>query len=181
MRTIIFVLLFVASIPSWSDTLSTTQYATLKAHALTVPAMVTAISNGDDVAIRDYFNSPGTLYGWRTNITPTEYREALVWTEIDALSVGRARIWDWVTMGQTESIDAGKVNIRNGIANAFAGAQASGTRNALLAIASAIMTIAEEQLVVVDGSAGTQADAKTKTFSGLITTQQASLIRVSGD
>lgn len=162
--------------------LNDTELSILKADALTFPAIANAISVGDDAAIRDHFNSVTTEFAWRTSIEPEEYLDVMDWTEIDALSNGRARIWEWITSNQTRFLNSSKGNIRAGLANAFQGPSAANTRAALLSIASRLMTRAE--LLLVDstaGGTGTQVDAKTMTFQGLITLSSASLIRAQGD
>ena len=161
--------------------LNTEQVAILKAHALTVPEMVAAINSGDDVAIRDYFNTLTLIYGWNSFVPPEDYLEVMAWDEVDALQTGKARIWEWITSNQSRDLNFAKQNIRDGLANAFSGVQASVTRNGLLGIASRLMTKAEELLAIVDSSAGTQVDAKTMTFEGNISLADASQIRVYGD
>ena len=151
--------------------------AVLRAYADTVPEMVTAMSTGDDVTLRDLFNAESALYGWRTNVSSTEYRDAMTWSEVDGLQAGRARIWDWMTTGQSSNLDMSKASVRDGIANAFQGGTATNTRTALEALQSRLMTVAEEQLVLSDASTETQGDAKTMTFQGLLTEPEASQIR----
>ena len=51
---------------------------------------------------------------WRTNVDPNEImRNGLDWTRVDNLSVGKARIWDWMTGLGT--LNPSKANIRAGI------------------------------------------------------------------
>ena len=160
-------------------TLTIDQIATLRAHADTVPAMQTAIANSDDAAIRDYFNGLSTEYGWRTNVQPNEYLLALDWTEVDSLTAGPARIWEWMTSLQSRPLNFSKSNVRAGLANAFSVAQAPDSRAGLLSIASRLMTIAEK--VLSSGGSGTASDARIMTFEGSITIQDASNIRAYGD
>lgn len=161
--------------------LTTNELSVLKAHALTIPEMVTAVSVGDDQAIADYFNTLTSIYAWRSYIPPEEYTEVIEWDETAALTTGRARVWEWITSNQTKPLDASKVNVRSGLAKAFQGSQAAATRNGLLGIATRLMTLAESLLVVNDGSAGTTTDGKTMTFEGTISVRDASGIRVYGD
>jgi len=49
-----------------------------------------------------------------TAVNPDEImRNGMDWTQVDNLTVGKARIWDWMT--KLGSFDASKVNIRAGI------------------------------------------------------------------
>jgi len=70
---------------------------------------------------------------WRTSIPAADYRDAIVWTEVDTLNTGDARTFEWLTEGLTAPIDASKSNVRQGIADAWAANTA--TRSNLLAIA----------------------------------------------
>lgn len=60
---------------------------------------------------------------WKTSVDPTEImRNGMDWTRVDNLSVGKARIWDWLT--SLGFFDASKVNIRAGIDATWVGAAA---------------------------------------------------------
>jgi hypothetical protein len=49
-------------------------------------------------------------------------RNGMDWTRVDNLSVGKARIWDWMT--KLGAFDASKVNIRAGIDATWVGTSA---------------------------------------------------------
>ena len=108
--------------------LTDAQYQTLANHirANTDVTVVAARAVRNDAAITDWYNAPGTCVVWRTSVRPDEYREAIVWTAVDALSAGKARIWEWITQGMTAPIDATKANIRQGIADAWGASSATG-------------------------------------------------------
>lgn len=120
--------------------LTDAQYQTLANHirANTDPAVVAARAVRNDAAVADWYNGPGTCVVWRTSVRPDEYREAIVWTAVDGLTAGKARIWDWITASMTLPIDATKTNIRQGIADAWGAGSATGT--ALTALAKRTST-----------------------------------------
>lgn len=67
---------------------------------------------------------------WKTAVTIDEMMSnGFVWTEIDALTAGKARIWQW--MAQLGTINPSKLNVRQGLGDAFAGA--SGTLGSVAA------------------------------------------------
>ena len=104
------------------------QQQTLAAHirANTDPAVVAALAQRNDVALADHYNGASSFIVWRTSILPDEYRDAIVWTAVDGLMAGKARIWEWVTAGMTLPIDASKTNVRQGIADAWGATSATG-------------------------------------------------------
>lgn len=146
------------------------QRAILAAHVLAsqdpqVIAARTAAGRNDTELTRIY-NLPSSFIVWKESITPTEYRDVLVWTEIDALTNGKARIWEWLTQGMTVNIDMSKAATRQGVTDAFGAGSA--TRTALIAAAKVSATLAES--IFATGT-GTGATPGKRTFSGLITTE----------
>ena len=64
------------------------------------------------------FNQPATpdFWVWRTRVTQDEIMlNGFDWTRVDNLSVGTARVWEWMFDNQDRVIDASKANIRAGI------------------------------------------------------------------
>lgn len=119
------------------------QQQTIAAHirANTDPAVVAALAQRNDTALADHYNSASSFVVWRTSIRPDEYRDAIVWTAVDGLTAGKARIWDWITAGMTLPIDASKTNVRQGIADAWGATSATGI--ALTALAKRAASRAE--------------------------------------
>jgi hypothetical protein len=57
---------------------------------------------------------------WKTSVSIDEImRNGMDWARVDNLSVGKARIWDW--MGRLGTFDPSKANIRTGIDSAWVG------------------------------------------------------------
>jgi hypothetical protein len=106
--------------------LTTEQLATLKAAILADPVLAAFTNNSDgnyDMAV--FLDQPATpdFIVWRTNVNPDEImKNGMDWTRVDNLSVGKARIWDWMT--RIGTFDAGKANIRAGIDAAWVGTAA---------------------------------------------------------
>ena len=63
---------------------------------------------------------------WRTSVSAEEIMSnGFIWTAVDALTAGKARIWDWMTRYGT--INPSKLNVRQGMADAFGAASAMAT------------------------------------------------------
>ena len=119
----------------------------------TDPAVVTARTQRNDAELARLYNSDSTFVVWRTAIYPQEYREAIVWTAVDGLTAGKARIWEWITQGMTAPVDATKTNIRQGIADAWGASSATGL--ALQAVAKRPASKAEKLYVTGTGTTAT--------------------------
>lgn len=147
--------------------LDAAQRTILAAHirANTVPNVVAALAIRNDTELTRLYNLVTSFIVWRSSIQPDEYREVMVWTEVDGLQVGKARIWEWITASMTLPIDATKTNVRQGLADVFPANQS--TRGALLAIAKRPATGGES--VFATGT-GTDANPGIAEFEGMLTT-----------
>ncbi len=125
------------------------------------PAVVAALAQRNDTELARIYNLDSTFVIWRTSVQPSEYREAIVWTAVDGLTAGKARIWDWITQGMTSPIDASKTNIRQGIADAWGAGSATGL--ALKALAKRPASKAERLFVT---GTGTTANPGLLTWEG---------------
>lgn len=114
------------------------------------PAVVAARNARNDTEVARLYNLDSAFIVWRTLIMPAEYREAVTWTEVDALATGKARIWEWITGGMTLPLDASKASVRQGLADCWAAGSA--TRAALLAVAKRPATKAEAIFATGTGS-----------------------------
>lgn len=151
------------------------QFLTLKTAALADQTAESYIATGNDQALADWFNAVDTsYYVWRTAIQPSEYREAVVWTEVDALTVGKARIWEWITQAMTMPIDASKTNVRQGIADCWA---SNTTTRANLLTATKRNTTRAEKLLAT--GAGTSGSPSVMGYEGNLSAAEASLVRVA--
>lgn len=106
--------------------LTTEQLQTLKADILADPvlaAIPNTLSGASEIA--ELYNAVAApdFYVWRTSVNPDEImRNGMDWTRVDNLSVGKARIWDWLT--RLGTFDPSKANIRAGIDATWVGTSA---------------------------------------------------------
>lgn len=124
-------------------------------------AVIDALAIRNDVGLADLYNADSTFVVWRKSIQPADYRAAIVWTEVDTLTAGKARIWEWVTANMTQALDGSDLNVRQGIADAF-GAGTT-TRANLLAVAKRFATKCEALFAT---GTGTDADPGDLVFEG---------------
>ncbi len=81
----------------------------------------------DAAVIADYLNGAASpaYQIYRTFVPMSEIMlNGFDWTRVDNLSVGKARIWDWMREAGNQSIDPSKPNIRAGINAVWVGTQA---------------------------------------------------------
>lgn len=63
---------------------------------------------------------------WRTSVSAEEIMSnGFIWTAVDALTAGKARIWDWMTRYGT--LNPSKLNVRQGLTDCFGAASAMAT------------------------------------------------------
>ena len=106
--------------------LTTAQQATLKA-AIQADPVLAAYPAGaaSSYPIAAAFNAAATpaFVVWRTSVPFDEIlRNGMDWTRVDNLSVGKARIWDWMT--RLGTLNPGQSNIRAGIDAVWVGTAA---------------------------------------------------------
>ena len=109
--------------------LTTEQQATLKAFVEADPTFSLIPKTYDGAyALADALKaeaSPAFIV-WRTSVSAEEIMSnGFIWTAVDALTVGKARIWDWMTRYGT--INPSKLNVRQGMADAFGAGSAMAT------------------------------------------------------
>jgi hypothetical protein len=103
--------------------LTTVQLATLKAAIDADPAL-SALPNNDDghFAIAAEMNKDAVpvFFVWRSSTNVIEIMSnGFDWTRVDNMTVGEARIWQFMT--QLGVIDPSKANVRAGVNEAFKG------------------------------------------------------------
>lgn len=142
-------------------------YVTLKTAILADGAISTAANNGEYTTVADYMNTLATpdFFVWKIAVTPAEYTGAngLVWTEVDNLTVGKARIFDWMTAGLSKAFNPADSNVRAGLGNAFSGTT---TATNLTAMSKTKATKAQKVLADTSGGNGAIGTPATMTFSG---------------
>jgi len=62
---------------------------------------------------------------WRTSVPQDEIMQnGFDWVQVDNLTAGKARIWDWLFENSAKTINPSKVNVRAGIAECWKGTAA---------------------------------------------------------
>lgn len=149
--------------------LTTEQLIILRDYIATVPEWA-ALPNTPDNAflIADGLNAPaaGPYIVWRTSVTAQEVMSnGFVWTAVDSMTNGKARIWDWMT--RFGSFNPSKPNIRQGLQDAFGAASAMA--NGILPHLKRSASVAEKLYAT---GAGSDASPATMTQEGNVTYQQ---------
>ena len=152
--------------------LTETQKTTLKAHILASAdqEVTDAWVGGNNTGLAAIYNRDSAETVWRTLVDKSEYcgSAGLDWTEVDNLSAGKARIWEWLTSYLTVAFNPADPNVRAGLSQAFG--SGTTTRANLLALSVRLATIAEDVLATGTGT-------KTMTFEGDLTLQDIRDIR----
>jgi hypothetical protein len=153
--------------------LTTEQLALLKA-AIVADPVLNALPNNTDSAfeIAAQFNAlenPAFVV-WETHVSVDEImRNGMDWARVDNLTVGKARIWDW--LGRLGTFDASRANVRAGIDAAWVGTAAD------LAVRASIYTHCKRNATraekVLATGTGSDASPATMTFEGTLSYQDA--------
>ena len=102
---------------------------------------------------------------WKTDVLVDDImRNGMDWSRVDNLSVGKARIWDWMT--RLGTLNASKANIRAGIDASWVGTTAD------LAVRAVVYTHCKRNATIAEKifatGAGTTDNPSTMGFEGLI-------------
>lgn len=159
--------------------LTPSQQQTLKTFIQADPELNAYPLNGDGAyAIAAIISQPAApaFVVWRTDVSIDEImRNGINWARVDNLSVGKARIWEW--MGRLGTLNASKANIRAGIDATWVGTQAD------LDVRAAVYTHCKRPATIVEklfaSGAGTTADPATMGFEGQIAYQDVEAVRNS--
>lgn len=103
--------------------MNTQQLQTLKAAILADQELATIGRNDTEMA--RMLNLPTAFVVWRTQVNQDEIMQnGFDWVRVDNLSIGKARIWEWLFDNDKRSINPSKVNVRAGIDEAWKGTAA---------------------------------------------------------
>lgn len=157
--------------------LTPAQQLALNAYIESVPALEALPHNGDGAyAIAQVINKPAdpAFIVWKSDVSVDEImRNGIDWARVDNLTVGKARIWDW--MGRLGTFNAAKPNIRAGIDATWVGTAAD------LAVRAAVYTHCKRAATIVEKlfatGVGTDATPATMTFEGAISYQDVEAAR----
>ena len=152
--------------------LTTEQLQTLKAAiaAETDPTFVEYRTNGDNGGMAAFYNeaSNPAFVVWRTSVSQDEITQnGFDWVRVDNLSIGKARIWEWLFDNPQRAINPSKLNVRAGIDECWKGtAPDLAVRAAVYVHCKRAATRAEQILAT---GIGTDAVPGSFTFEGQIT------------
>lgn len=153
------------------------QLATLKVDILADLIFAAMPMNADsaiDIAAAYNINAAQAYYVWRTDVPADEImRNGMDWTQVDNLSVGKSRIWDWMT--KLGTINASKPNIRAGIDACWTGtAPMLAVRTAIYLHLNRLSTRFEKLFA---SGTGTTAAPATMVLEGNVTYQDVMIAR----
>ena len=144
------------------------QQATLKTAILADQTLNQIYSDGDLGALAAALNadkSPAVVV-WRSSVSKDEIMQnGFDWVEVDNLTVGKARIWEWLFDNATTTINPSKANVRAGIAECWKGTAAK------LAVQAAVLANCKRNASVLE----------SLFVTGTGTTASPALLGVEGD
>lgn len=141
--------------------LTSAQNATLKA-AIVADNTLNSFPNNSDGAfgIAALLNATATpdYYVWRSSVATDEIMlNGFDWTRVDNLTVGKSRIWEWMTnLGR---INPSQANVRAGVVACFSAAGDVANRNAVFSHCQRLATRAEKLFATGTGTASTDQGA----------------------
>ena len=161
--------------------LTVPQLQAIKAEINADPALSGQPNNSDGAfAIAAALNLPANpaFIVWRTSVTQDEITQnGFTWTLVDALSVGTARIWEWMFDNAERTINPSKLNVRQGVIDVWSGTAGK------LAVQAAVFAHCKRSASRVEKvlATGTGSDATPAVmgFEGLITYQEVEQARAS--
>ena len=150
------------------DPMTPAQLSALKADILADPILAAQPMTPDGAfAIADAYNLAAVpaFTVWRTSVSAEQVMaNGFIWTAVDSLTVGKARIWDWLSL--LGALDASQSNIRAGIDATWVGTQADlAVRAAVYVVCKRLATRAERLFAT---GTGTDAAPGTMAFEGIL-------------
>ena len=145
------------------------QLQTLKAYIAADPVLAAQPMDGDgNNNIADALNvATSDYYVWKTSVSRADTMgDSFDWSQVDNLTVGQARIWDWL-FDNGRSINPALSSIRTGITETWKGTSAKvAVATYILGVCKRFASVAEKLLAV---GAGTSANPSVMGFEGQIT------------
>ena len=134
------------------------QLTTLRDYIRSVPAWAALPVNSDtSYFIADELRKDATpaFVVWRSSVTQDEIMQnGFDWTRVDNLSIGKARIWEWLFSNDARSFNPSKPNVRSGIDQCWGGTAADlAVRAAVYAHCKRLATRFERIFATGTGSA----------------------------
>lgn len=138
------------------------QIIELRAKCLADQTAASFFNQDGAAGFQGYLNGASTFIAWRTSVSQDEIMlNGFDWTRVDNLSVGAARVWEWLFDNDAKSFNPSKPNVRAGIEQVWKGTAADlAVRAAVYIHCKRAATIAEKLLAT-----GTGTDANPGLFS----------------
>lgn len=152
------------------------QLSTLRTAVLTDPTAAAFFqAPGNAAGLQAHLNSKSTFVAWRTSVSQDEIMQnGFDWTRVDNLSVGPARVWEWMFANESKSINPSKANVRAGIEAVWKGTAADlAVRAAVYAHCKVLATVAEKMLA---SGVGSDANPGMRTFEGEVSPVEAATL-----
>ena len=145
--------------------MDSTQLQALKAAILADPVL-SAIGRNDTEMARQ-LNLPSSFIAWRTAVPQDEIMQnGFDWLRVDNLTIGKARIWEWLFDNANRSINPSKANVRAGVDETWKGTAADlAVRAAVYVHCKRFATVAEQMLA---SGTGTDATPGLLTYEGSV-------------
>jgi len=156
------------------------QVTALRAKVFAEPEAAAMLSAGNSNGLWAYLNTETEFIVWRTRVSQDEIMQnGFDWTRVDNLSVGAARVWEWMFDNMENIINPSKPNVRAGIDAVWKGtAQDLAVRAAVYVHCKRAATNAERMLAT---GTGATADPGTMTFEGECSHVDANLLTFHDD
>lgn len=123
------------------------------------PQVQQAYLDRNDVFLCEWANSASTFYVWRPNVSQEEIMQnGFDWVRVDNLSVGKARIWEWMFQNPQRAINPSKLNVRAGIDECWSGAANVAIRAAIYSHCKRLASQVERLFVTGTGTDATPGD-----------------------
>lgn len=165
------VLLVAAALCSHAAiALTPAQTDALRANILADPTLAPkCVQFGDgpfDIATAYNLPKSPTFVVWRSSVTAQEIMSAASfdWTRVDNLTVGKARIWEWIV--QFGTLNVGQANIRAGIDATWSAGGDAATKAGIYAVSKRAATRAE---ALFANGTGSDASPAALVFEGALT------------
>jgi hypothetical protein len=137
--------------------LTTEQKATLKAAILADPVLAAFPMNTDGAfGIAAALNvQTADFFVWKTSVPTNEIQfNGFDWTRVDNLTIGKARIWEW--MASIGQINPAQANVRAGILAVFGTAGDLAMRTAIFGHCQRLATRVEKLFATGTGTTTTE-------------------------
>lgn len=160
--------------------LTPTQLTAMRAAIFASPPAAALLSAGNSAGLRDHLNGVSTFIVWRSVVSQDSIMQnGFDWTRVDNLSVGKARIWEWLFANETRSINPQKLNVRAGIDQCWVGTAADlAVRAAVYVHCKRAATQGEKLLAT---GTGTDAVPGLRTVEGEVSDLDSSLLIFKDD